>query len=182
MTMAQERMARFYDERHGDTPAFAVNDKVFLEATNIQTDRPLRKLSPKRLGPFRITEVISTHAYRLELPTTMKIHNVFHVSLLTRHKPNTIAGRDFPEPPPDIVEGEEHYEVDKILNSRYIGNELQYLVRWVGYDQGEDSWEPAEFLEDAPEKVTEFHARFPLAFSPTRRPPPRQKKRRNARR
>ena len=100
----------------------------------------------------------------------MKIHNVFHVSLLSRHKLNTIPGREFPEPPPDIVEGEAHYEVDKILNSRFVGNQLQYLTRWIGYDASEDSWEPAEFLDTAPAKITEFHARFPQAWSLIHRP------------
>lgn len=75
MKIAQERHARFYDEHHGDIPKFEVGNKVWLEASNIQTDRPSKKLSAKWLGPFPITAVISTHAYRLALPATPKIYS-----------------------------------------------------------------------------------------------------------
>lgn len=172
MTIAQEQYSCFYNAHHGDTPEFKLDDKVWLETTNIKTDRPSKKLLAKRLGPFKVIEVISTHTYRLALPATMKIHNVFHVSLLTRHKVDTIPGRELPQPPPDIVDGEEFFEVETILNSCYVGNQLQYLIRWVGYDQSEDSWEPIEFLEESPNTIREFHARFPEAWSPAHRLPP----------
>jgi len=65
-----------------DTPTFHVGDKVWLIAKNIRTVRPSKKLDHKRLGPSQIVEQIGTHAYRLELPPTMRVHPVFHVHLL----------------------------------------------------------------------------------------------------
>lgn len=120
MKIAQERQTRFYDRHHGDTPAFNVGDKVWLEATNIRTDRPASKFAAERLGPYKISDVISTHAFRLDLPATMKIHNVFHVSLLTPHRADTIPGREFDEPAPVVVDGEEQFEVDEIRNSQWL--------------------------------------------------------------
>jgi hypothetical protein len=64
---------------------FEVGNKVWLSAKHIQTARQLKKLNYKRLGPFIVTKVINRNAYRLELPYSMKVHNVFHVSLLDRY-------------------------------------------------------------------------------------------------
>lgn len=170
MKTAQERMTRFYDENHGATPKINIGDKVWLEATNINTDRPSRKLSARRLGPFKVKEAISTHAYRLELPPTMKVHDVCHISLLTPHRADTIPGRQFDEPPPVVVDGEEEYIAQEIKNSRYYRNRLQYLVHWEGYDDGEETWEPVSHLDNAHELIEEFHARHSEAALPTHRP------------
>jgi hypothetical protein len=74
---AQERQTRYAG---GKEMTFEVGDKVWLSAKHIQTARPSKKLDYKRLGPFKVTKVINRNAYRLELPYSMKVHNVFHVS------------------------------------------------------------------------------------------------------
>jgi hypothetical protein len=98
----------------------------------------------------------------------MKIHPVFHVTLLCKHHADP-HGRDPVQPPPTITEhGEEEYEVEEVLDSRKYGRwkKLQYLVKWVDYGPESNSWEPAENLDTAPEKVAEFHRRFPHAPRP----------------
>ena len=61
---------------------FQVGDKVWLDARHIKIKRPSRKLDWKKLGRFTIKRVVSKYAYELNLPASMKIHPVFHVSLL----------------------------------------------------------------------------------------------------
>jgi hypothetical protein len=61
---------------------FRVGDKVWLLLTNISSKRPSKKLDNRTGSPFTITEKISSHACRLDLPKTMKVHNVFHINLL----------------------------------------------------------------------------------------------------
>src|SRR5205814_8373322 len=78
---AQNQQAWYYDAKH-KCIEFSIGDKVWLNVQNIKTQRPSKKLDWKRLGPYTITERIGTQAYCLELPTWMKIHPVFHVSLL----------------------------------------------------------------------------------------------------
>jgi hypothetical protein len=62
---------------------YNLRDLVFLFSRNIKIIRPLKKLNNKILGPFKILKVIKTF-YRLQLPTTMRIHDVFYLSLLQR--------------------------------------------------------------------------------------------------
>ena len=99
-----------------DPPKYDVNQKVWLDARNLQTKVPSKKLAPRCYGPFTITEKVSAVAYRLKLPNHMKIHDIFHVNLLTPYRQNQIYGEAFPQPPPDLIEGEEEYEVKEIVS------------------------------------------------------------------
>ena len=73
-------------------------------------------MKPKREGPFVITEVLGPVTYRIKLLTSWRVHDVFHATLLKPYKENEIHGKNFTQPPPDLVEGEEVYEVETILN------------------------------------------------------------------
>ena len=121
------------------------------------------KLGPKQLGPFEITEVISDLDYRLALPLALKIHDVFHVDRLSPYKGNDVNGLTLPPPDPVTVDSKEEYEVNHIRDSKLFGRTLKYLVRWTGYGEGEDTWEPVSNLKHSPEKIQEFHTQHPGA-------------------
>ena len=74
----------------------------------------------------------------------MKCHTVFHVSLLEPAASNPLAGQKQPAPPPIICDDNVEFEVEEILDSKFVRKTLKYLVRWVGYD--ELTSEPAELL------------------------------------
>ena len=67
---------------------------------------------------------------------------MFHVDLLTPYRETPTHGPNYQRPPPDLVEGEEEYEVKKILDSRRFGRrrKLQYLIKWKGYPDSENQW------------------------------------------
>ena len=138
LEVAAERMREQYDRKVREAPKFQVGDRVWLEATNIQVTRT-RKLANRRLGPFRIIRVISEVNYELELPRTMHVHPVFHVGLLTPFTPDTIEGRVQPPPPPVIVDGDEEFEVESILDAKLERGKLKYLVHWKGYSAADNS-------------------------------------------
>jgi len=114
---------------------FHKDDLVLLEATNLQTTHPKAKLAPRCYGPFKVLWASPTNC-KLELPSQMRIHPIFHNSLLKPYKETTAHGPNFARPLPEIVGGEEgHYEIEKILTSRSTRNRksTQYLVKWKGY-------------------------------------------------
>ena len=91
-----------------------------LDSRNLKTIYH-KKMKPKREGPFPITEVLGPVTYRLQLPATWQIHDVFHAALLRPYKENDVYGKNFTEPPAELEEGEEVYEVETILNHRKRG-------------------------------------------------------------
>ena len=93
----------------------------------------------------------------------MKIHNVFHVSLLDLAANDLLEGQIFPPPPPVDVEGEEEWQVQEVLNSKFVRNRLRYLVKWEGYH--ETTGEPAESSNKL-KPVDLFHERYPLKPGP----------------
>jgi hypothetical protein len=98
----------------------------------------------------------------LNLPLNWKIHNVFHAALLHPCKQTEINKTRYEEPPPDVIEGHEEWEVEQIVKTRRSGRNkvLQYLVRWKGYSSAHDSWEPADQVH-APELVEAYSNKNP---------------------
>ncbi|QRW12162.1 Retrotransposable element Tf2 protein [Ceratobasidium sp. AG-Ba] len=95
----------FYRSKESDPKReYKVGDKVWLVGQNIATRRPSKKLDNKKLGPFVISEKISSHAYRLELPKTMRTHNVFHINLLAPFTEDKDFHRRQARPPPIVTE------------------------------------------------------------------------------
>jgi len=100
-----------------------------------------------------VKKKISNTAYALRLPPKHgRIHSTFHVSLLQKYEQ-----RPGCEPPEPIdVDGEEEHEVEEILSSRGSGRNKKWLVRWKGWSEAYDTWEPIEHLENATEMIHEY--------------------------
>ena len=127
------------------------------------------KLTPGYIGPFQISEVLSLDAYRLKLPSSMRCHNVFHISLL---KPANfffaqLPDREQPKPPLVRIENNQAYgAVDSILNhkprsARSREQATSYLIWWAGYPLWESTNGPARNIEqDVPDEVTKYWAQL----------------------
>jgi len=135
-----------------------VGSKVWLDARNIRTTRPTRQLHWKCLGPFGVRKQVTPYAYELEVPASIRIHRVQHVSLLDAVVEDPLEGQVVLSPPPVEVDGEEEYQVSSVEDSRVYRRQLQYLIRWTGCDSL--TWEPATFV-DGLRAVEEFHQRYP---------------------
>ncbi|KAF8761053.1 hypothetical protein RHS01_00627 [Rhizoctonia solani] len=152
LRLTKERMAG----NKGIIPEYAIGEKVWLDGKNVELRTNSNKLDPKRLGPFEVLEKISSHAYRLKLPETLKIHDVFYVGLLS--KVYKSPSQPFPErPPPETIEGEEEYEVEQIIGSKRQKGKWFYLIKWKGYGPEDNSWEPEDLLEHSQEEIRRFN-------------------------
>ena len=133
-------MRRIADRRKNTFTLFKKGDFIWLDTRNIKTtNNP--KIGPWREGPFVISEVLGPLTYQLELPPTWKIHNVFHAILLRPYIENEIHGANFPWPSPELLGGEEVYEVELIIKHRRQGCRYQYLLNWKGYPITNATWE-----------------------------------------
>lgn len=162
---AKVNQTKYYNQKRIPSPEYKVGDKVWLSAKYLATDQPLAKLSRLRVGPLKILEKISSHAYRVQLPQKYRrTHNVFHVHRLEpcQEDPFADEGREQEVPPPTIIDGEEEWLVEAIVDARHFGRKhkvLKYKVKWVG--QVEPTWEPVENVGHAEELVNEFYQRYP---------------------
>ena len=143
-----------------DTPWYQVGDQVWLDGRNLHTAQPTAKLAPRCQGPFLIEQVLSPITYRLTLPTQWRIHPVFHADLLTPYHETPIHGQNYTRPPPDLVDGAEEYEVEKIPDKRRKGRggKLQYLVKWKGYPDSDNEWVDRQDVH-APEEISRYEER-----------------------
>ena len=127
-----------------------VRDKVWLEATHLRLHYTSSKLAPKRHGPFEIVQVLSPLTYKLQLPSTWRIHDVFHTYLLSSYRSTEPYGPTFSSPPPDVINNKEEYEVEAILSHKGSNGRKLYLTTWKGYLSSENTWEPKVNLHHSP--------------------------------
>ncbi len=132
-----------------ESNVFKHGQKVWLEAKNLALPYGSVKLAPRRHGPFPITQVISPVTYKLKLPHQWTIHPVFHMSLLTPYNETCEHGKNYSQLPPDLMHDEEQYEVKAIRSHQRQGRgkQLQYLVKWMGYPESNNTWEPTSNLQ-----------------------------------
>ena len=129
MTRAQTVYEEFSNCRRNHGPIIKEGDMVWLDARNLATERPSKKLSNKFEGPFRVIRTIGTHASKLEIPEDWGHHDVFGNYLLRLAATDPLPGQVSPPPFPVIsTEGEEEFEVEAIINSRIHRGHLEFLV------------------------------------------------------
>jgi len=122
-----------------------------------------RKLLPRYIGPYPIVKVVSSNAYKLQLPESMKIHDVFNILVLRRHlhRPAEWEMVTTAPPGPVHVYGQEEYEIEKIVAHRRRQGQDQFCVKWLGYPDADNAWLDREELERCPDLLQEFEAFHP---------------------
>ena len=171
-----DRLSRVYDNlvkahsciltqtnrSRSDAPSYAVGDHVWLSTDNLRLPCTSRKLSERWLGPYSITKLVGTNAVKLHLPRSMHIHPVVNISRIKPYRDH-LPGQPVSAPgPSDVMEDhDEEYEVDYVVDSRYKGKHLEYLVHWKGWSNTDRTWEPVSNLGNAAAAVRDFHASHP---------------------
>jgi Chromo (CHRromatin Organisation MOdifier) domain len=120
----------YYNKSKLERPRFGKRNLIYLLRRNIKIIKPSDKLNHKKLDPFKVKRNIKDISYELYLSLTMRIHSIFHISLLEPADLNTPTG-PAPEIHPNLQE--KVYTVKKILKVRKYRKTLQWLVKWEGY-------------------------------------------------
>ena len=145
-----------------NSPPFSKGDLVWLDGRHLNKGHKFPKIDALQEGPFKIQEVMGPVTYKLRLPPQWKIHDVFHGKTLTPCHETEVHGKNFPEPPPDLINGEEEFEVDSIWDHQKRGKGHLYLVRWKGYP--DETWEPERNLKNSSEILEEYKRRKKLQW------------------
>ncbi len=113
------RMKAQYDKRKHTAKNYQIGDRVWLDSTNLSLPHPKKKLDNKRIGPFEIVEKAGASVYKLKLPPHWRIHPCFNEKLLTPYIPLAFPNQELPPPPPlDLINDEEEFEIEEVLDSR----------------------------------------------------------------
>ena len=144
---AQQRQAKYANLKRREY-SFRVGDKVLLSSKDLNIQDLTPKLRLKYQGPWTITKVISPVAYKLDLPLSLPIHPVFHISKLQRYHDNSFPlPREFNRPPPvTTIDGAPAYEVESIVGKTLVNGVIKYEVKWKGYPESENTLEPLDHL------------------------------------
>ena len=119
MKEAQDTTAHYANQDHMQPPPFHISNCAHVRTDHIHTNRIACKLAERKIGPFPIIFQLSPMSFTLCLPSTIRIHPVFHVSQLEPESPNTFEDQDQPPPPPIIVDGKAEYLIEWIVDSKY---------------------------------------------------------------
>jgi hypothetical protein len=200
LLLKRQETQKKYADQHRREERYAVGDEVMLSTAQLPA-RYRGKLSDPYTGPFRVVAVKGDVNVELELPPAMKrIHPVFHVDRLKRYVRSAVEwpGREQQDrPPPVLMDGEEEWEVERIVGKREAtvavdvqqaeGEDdskgaagavrrsarlratasrraprqerrkvVQYLVKWKGFDDADNSWVKETDLEHAREAVDDY--------------------------
>jgi hypothetical protein len=111
---------------------------------------------------------IGQGSYRIKLPRTWRIHPTFHASLLLPYRETEAHGPNYTQPPPEIIENAEEWEVEEICGIRRFGPHWnwQYLIKWKGYPESDNTWEPIRNLKHANDAILEYHKQNPTKQRP----------------
>jgi len=159
---AQADMKKYADKKRSDVEEYKVGDLVMLSTKDLKyqmVGRRTEKLTERFVSPYKVREIISLNAVKLELPSTVKIHPVVNVSRIQQYI-EQVEGQKKEQLALVIIEGEEEWEVERILNKRRVRGKDKYLVRWKGFTVESDTWEGRENLENAKEAIEEFEKEY----------------------
>ncbi len=143
--------------KHRKEVDYKIESKMFLNERNIVTARSFKKLDDKMLDSFINLDLIDS-SYKLKLSESMHVHDVFHSDLLCSVINDFLPDQKNEPSDSIVINDEDEWKIDNILNSRRYRRRLQYRVKWNDYDN-DLNWYNADVNEfmNAQKIVDDFH-------------------------
>jgi hypothetical protein len=171
LRVAQQRMLQTHQGKRRPV-VYQPGQKVLLSTVNLMSKagpKGARKLKPRWMGPFKVLQRVGAVAVKLALPPRWtRVHPVFHVSLIKPYVAGSGSSEgsesDCPPPPVQWLDGEPLYTVDRLLDhkverrgkGRRRKAVFMFRVRWQGYGEEHDTWEPSSNLLNCRREVREY--------------------------
>ncbi|KAJ1039716.1 hypothetical protein NDA10_004952 [Ustilago hordei] len=114
---AQRRSVDQYNRKHKDIE-FKVGDMVYINRRNWKTRRPTPKLDTRFAGPYPVQERVGRRAYRITLPANLRVHDVFHVSMLEPARTSSLPQRAEQPTMPPLPDEDLDFEVEALIDKR----------------------------------------------------------------
>ncbi len=146
--------------KHRKKINYKIETKMFLNKRNIVTARFFKKLNDKMLNSFKIKDFVNFF-YKLKLSDIMRIHDVFHSELFRSAVDDSLSDQKNEFSKSIVINDENEWKIDDILNSWWYWKWLQYRVKWKSYDN-DLNWYNAdddEFM-NAQKMIDDFHIKY----------------------
>ena len=114
--------------KHRKEVDYEIESKMFLNERNIITARSFKKLDDKMLDSFINLDLVDS-SYKLELSESMRVHDVFHPDLLRSAVDDLLPDQKNKFSDSIVINDEDEWKIDDILNSRRYRRRLQYRVK-----------------------------------------------------
>ncbi len=146
--------------KHRKKINYKIKSKMFLNERNILTAKSFKKLNDKMLNSFQIIDSVDSF-YKLKLSKTMHIHDVFHSELLCSVVDDSLSDQKNEFSKSIVINNEDKWEIDNILNFQWYQRWLQYQVKWKSYDN-DLNWYNADNNEfmNAQKMIDDFHIKY----------------------
>ncbi|CCF48136.1 hypothetical protein NDA11_004505 [Ustilago hordei] len=147
-------MVEQYNQKHKDIE-FKVSDMVYINRWNWKMRCPMLKLDTRFAGPYPVQERVGHQAYRITLPANLRVHDVFHVSMLELAKMSSLPQQLEQPVVPSLPYEDLEFEVEALIGKCTCNRMTEYKVLWRGYPEEAASWEPVSNL-NCPDLIREY--------------------------
>jgi hypothetical protein len=155
----QEAQKRYADQKRTSASEYKLEDMMWLFTKNIKIERSSRKLNHKWIESYKIKKILRD-ACQLNLSQSMKIHNIFHTSLLRSVVTDSLTDQVQSSSPSIVVDEKKEYEMNDILNSRYHYDKLQYRIVWIDHSSDKAWYSKENFQKHSKEILNDYHRRY----------------------
>ena len=155
-------MKKYMERRRGEVNDYKVENLVMLSTKDLKyqmVGRRTEKLTERFVGPYKIKKIVLSNVVELQLSSMVKIYPVVNVSRIRRYVGQVEEQRK-EQPAPVIIEGEEEWKVERILNKQQIREKDKYLVYWKRFTVESDTWKERENLKNTKEAIKEFKKEY----------------------